>query len=274
MKKIAFACDGKNFSPGSIEFINWMQQQEPVLVTGVFFSSVNYEMLIATSIAGDAGAYLNYNAETAEEIASSVRTFETHCQKACMTYRVHQENKSWNPEDIRKETRFADLLVISAEKFCADINSNQPNSYMRQVLHNAECPIVLVPENFRVPERLLFAYDGRKESMFALKQFSYLFPGMSSTETDIVYMQEDQNDHIPDLSYLEEYAGCHFDNLNFMKQHFNPRKYFATWTAENDNIILISGAYSRTGISELLEKSFAEDVIRNHRFPVFIAHTV
>ena len=274
MKKIVFACDGKNFSNGAFEFIKWIREREPVLLTGVFFSSVNYQTLIATTIGGNAGAYLDYTEETEKEVADSLKLFENNCRKNNISYRVHHESPSWNPEEIRKETRFADLLVISAELFCSDINANQPNSYMRQVLHNAECPVVVTPEKFTPPGQVIFAYDGRKESMFALKQFCYVFPELTRLETNIVHMREDESDIIPDLDYAEEYTGCHFDNLNFQKQHFNPKKYFAACTSEEKNLMVVSGSFSRSGISAILDKSFAEDMIHDHRYPVFIAHTV
>jgi hypothetical protein len=171
-----------------------------------------------------------------------------------------------------KETRFADAVVISEELFCADYMSYQPNVYMKEVLHGAECPVVVIPEAFNIPERIVVAYDGRKESMVALKQFCCLFPELTELPAEFVYIKNEAGEELPDQGLLKEYVTAHFNSSGIAKLHFEPHKYFTAWAETKRNIMLIAGSYGRSSVSDLFHSSFAEQVIHEHKIPVFIAH--
>ena len=272
MKKIILACDGKNFPQSAFEFAKELQQKEPVLLTGAFLHAVNFEEFIPGVFAMSTGPVATFLEEEKTEHKKMIARFEALCQRNGIEYRVHEQSSNWNINDIVKETRFADMLLMSAELFCNDMNIEEPNGFMQQVLHKAECPVMLFPEAFKSFQKIVFAYDGKKESMFALKQFCNLFPQFSNIETKIVYTKEDDTDEMPDMIYIEEYAGSHFTNLDFEKLHFNGKKYFENWTRENNDSLVVSGSYSRSGLSTSLNKSFVEDIIHEHQVPLFIAH--
>lgn len=272
MKKIIFACDGKSFPKGAFELIKEMYKTEPALITGTFLHAINFEEFLPGAFSLSAGPSKEFFEEEQREFRSMVRQFEEQCQKNGLEYRVHEESMNWNIDNLVKETRFADLMVMSAELFCDDLNTRQPNSFMQQAIHKSECPVICVPESFLSIKKIVFAYDGKKESMFALKQFCNLFPQLSALPTKIVYAKDEASVEIPDLIYLEEYAGRHFKNLDIEKVPFNGKKYFESWAKDDNNTILVSGAFGRSGLSTAFKRSFVEDVIHQHLIPVFIAH--
>lgn len=272
MKKIIFACDGKNFPKGAFEFIKEMNETEPVLLTGAFLHALNFEEFLPGVFALYAGPAVEFLKEEQKNCKKMMTLFEESCQKSGIEYRVHEESMNWKIDDLSKETRFADMMVMSEELFCNDFNTSQPNSFMQQAIHRSECPVVCVPELYRTFKKVVFAYDGKKESMFALKQFCHLFPQLADSETKIVYAKADASDSIPDMVYLEEYAGRHFKNLAIEKLPFNSKKDFESWTRDEDDMLLVSGSYGRSGLSTSINKSFVEAVIHEHHIPVFIAH--
>ncbi len=273
MKKIIFACDGKYFPKGAFEFVKELQQSDPVLLIGAFLHAVNFEEYIPGIFSLYSSPVAAFLEEEKAEHQKNIDVFVELCQRNGIEYRVHEESKNWNINDLVKESRFADLMVMSEELFCSDINVSEPNGFMQQAIHKAECPVMLFPENYQSFRKILIAYDGKKESMFALKQFCSIFPQYSNMETTIVYSKEDMDDTIPDMLYIEEYAGRHFRNLTFEKLHFNGKEYFELWAKENDDSLFISGSYSRSGFSIAFNKSFVSDIIHEHRIPLFIAHT-
>jgi hypothetical protein len=91
--------------------------------------------------------------------------------------------------------------------------------------------------------------------------------------SDFIHIKNDGTDHIPSHDLLNEYTSAHFDSMFASKLHFDPKKYFATWVENKKNIMLISGAYSRSEFSNRVKKSFANQIIADHTCPVFIAHT-
>jgi hypothetical protein len=272
MKKIIIASDGNNFPKGAFEFIKRMQQTEPVLLIGAFLHAVNFEELIPGIFALSTGPAAKFLEEEKADFEKCISFFENACQRNGIEYRVHEESSNWNINDLAKETRFADLMVMSEELFCTGMNINEPNSFMKQAIHKSECPVMLFPENYKPFCKIVIAYDGKKESMFALKQFCNLLPGLTGMETKIVYSNPDNNEDIPDMAYIEEYAGRHFSDLNFEKLHIKGKEHFESWTKENNDSLIVSGSYGRSGFSVSLNKSFVEDIIHEHRLPLFIAH--
>src|SRR3954453_176025 len=114
MKKIVLACDGNNFSKEAFRFLNSSYEKEPFLLTGVFFHSINYGLLIPNTFASGAGPYLSYTEEENEAFQHGIDQFKTLCEKNNIDYRVHEESDHWRVADLIKETRFADLVIISA----------------------------------------------------------------------------------------------------------------------------------------------------------------
>jgi len=273
MKKIIFACDGNNFPKAAFEFVKELQKTEPLLLTGTFLQSIHFVEMLPGLFATFAGHTTAFMEEEKVEFKNTIHLFEEMCQRNGIEYRVHEDSNNWGMDDLLKETRFADLMVMSEELFCTNINMTEPNSFMQRAIHKSECPVMLFPEIYKPLKKIVFAYDGKKESLFALKQFCNLFPQYSHLETKIVYSKPGHDDELPDMMYIEEYAGRHFSNLQFEKLSFNGRKYFADWAKEENDILIISGAYGRSGLSTAINKSFVEKLIEEHHVPVFIAHT-
>jgi len=271
MKKIIFACDGKNFPKGAFKFIKELNETEPILLTGAFLHAINFDEFIPGVFAVYAGRALQYMEEERKEHRITMELFAELCQRNQIEYRLHEESANWNINDLVKETRFADMMVMSEELFCTELNMSEPNSFMQQAIHKSECPVVLIPEKYQPFKKIVIAYDGKRESMFAMKQFCQLFPQLTSQETKIIYNKENNTDEIPEMIYVEEYAARHFSNLNFEKLHIKG-KDIEPWTKQNNDILLVSGSYGRSTFSSSLNRSFVQDVIHEHRIPLFIAH--
>jgi len=116
------------------------------------------------------------------------------------------------------------------------------------------------------------AYDGSESSVYAIKQFAYLFPELCDNTTILVYAREKNGEEFPEEINIEELAARHFSDLTLLRLDADPRKYFSSWLMEHKKAILISGAFGRSEVSRLLRKSFVSDIISDHRLPVFIAH--
>ena len=148
---------------------------------------------------------------------------------------------------------------------------DQPNEYLKKVLRQTECPILLVPENYNLPNKLLLAYDGKPDSVFAIKQFTYLFPQLNNWETKLITL-EDEEEPLPHQELIEELAAKHFSNLTLEVVSSETAASFANWMAEQDDYLLVAGAYGRSELSNLFKKSFLAEVIEQHKTPIFVAH--
>lgn len=272
MKKIVFVCDVNNFSSGVFSFLESLHENEAFLLTGTFFHSVNFDVSMPTGLAFAPDPLLAFTDSDLEAVSDSIKKFEKKCRLNGIEYRVHEESDFFKLDDFVKETRFADLVVISQKLFFSHIEDDQPNSYMKQVLHASECPLLIIPEDYSPVTHLTLAYDGKKESMFAIKQFCYLFPNYTTLPTEVVYWVDKSDDEIPDVEYLEEFAARHFSNLNLKELFFDPKKYINDWSRKNRNSIFVSGSYKRSWLSSVLKKSFVDNMISQSSAIIFIAH--
>jgi nucleotide-binding universal stress UspA family protein len=273
MKKILIAFDGVNFSKGAFEFVRALNHESPVFVTGVFLPQVDYANVRGYGVGAGDHVFIplveNSNARLIEE---NIQTFGTLCEENRIEYAVHKDFYDLAMPQLKKETRFADLLVLGSESFYANFGVTEPNDSLKDAIHRAECPLLIVPENFRMPECNILTYDGTDSSVYALKQFACLFSAWSNNETMLVHVRKGGESTIPDEEYIQELASRHFPDLTIVKLPSDARKYFNTWVEQQKPSIVVSGAFGRSGFSQLFKKSFISEVIRDHKMPVFIAH--
>ncbi|MFI5153970.1 MAG: universal stress protein [Chitinophagales bacterium] len=271
MKKILFLCDGDNYPHGAFQFLKMMNAQEPIFLKGIFFNAIDYEQLITLSYLPLTAPYERMKTAEIQDVERSKEEFKKDCLHAGIKFLIHEKNEEWNRELLVKESRYSDCMVISEDLFMSQLLDTQPNFFMQELLHGSECPVAIIPEKFHEPDRLVFAFDGKKESIHALKQFTYLFPKYMDLPAQYVYVSEDEEE-FPDEELLKEFSRCHNNAAGFAKLTFDPKKYFATWLEYRKNAILVTGSYSRSSISNLMRSSFTDHVIREHACPIFVAH--
>jgi hypothetical protein len=272
-KQVLFVCAGKEFPQGAFNFLCSVQQQEPINVLGLFFNPIDIDAMVAVSQIAVQAPYDRIREREHEVMAAHKTFFRQQCDQHHIRCQVHAHDGQWDKDVLVAESRFADVLVLSGELFYADINLRQPNVYLREALYGAECPVMIIPENYKQCDHVFMAYDGSKESLFAIKQFCYLFPQLTDLPTEMLYVRHEPEDSIPDLDRLRQYTRQHFDAMGFSKLHFKASHYFATWIGEKKNVMLVTGSYGRSAVSYLAKHSFAEQVISEHRIPLFIAHS-
>ena len=273
MKKILLAFDGAHFSEGAFEFARKLNELSPVELTGVFLPQIDYSNLWSYS-SGMSGPLFIPLLEDIDVVTveKNINRFVFLCQLHGIDFKVHKDFSDFALPALKKETRFADLLILDGESFYKNVGIHEPNNYLQDALHDAECPVLIVPEKFDFPEKNILAYDGSESSVYAIKQFSYLFPEFTANNTVLVYARDDDETEFPDELFIEELCGRHFPDFTLFKLGINPQKYFALWSGEKKGALLVSGAYGRSSFSQVFKKSFVSDIIREHNLPVFIAH--
>ncbi|HEY1870650.1 MAG TPA: hypothetical protein VGG71_06295 [Chitinophagaceae bacterium] len=272
MKKILMLCDGDNFPSGATRFIRQMRDIEPIYVKGLFINPIDVLEMMPVGFIPIPGPYERLQEQEKLLVKKSQDQFIDAFENAGIKYEIHPHIGEWNRELFVKESRFADLVVISEELFCANSSEIQPNFYMIEALRSSESPVVVVPEKFKRIDHLAFAYDGGKECMFAIKQFTYLFPNLTDLPSEFVHIKNEATDEIPERSLLGEYTFSHFEAQHTSKLHFDPKKYLTAWLGTRKNVFLVSGSFSRSAVSNVFKKSFADHVIAEHSCPILIAH--
>ena len=270
MKKLLLVFDGNNFSPGIMDFACYANAAAPVCATGLFLPAVAHEELLYSFGGMPAGPiYINETVPgDPEKVRRNITLFGQRCSAHNIRYTVHQPDGKHIPDVIKEETRFADMLVIDGTTFNG---AEAQQDYAARVLHKSECPAVIVPGTFTGPQSLVFAYDGSEQSVYAMKQFSYLFPAYSALPALIVHFAHG-NTSMPQREQIKEWVGCHYGANVVTQLDIHKKEDIAGWLASNDAPFFVSGSYGRSALSELAHSSFSSWVISGDKFMSFIAH--
>lgn len=273
MKKVLIAFDGIHFSKSAFEFAKKLHEINPILITGIFLPQISYANVwsYGDGIGGPLFVPSLDDSET-EAIEKNIVAFEDLCKRNDIEYRVRKDFTDLALPELKKESRFADIMIIGSETFYENMGTGDPNTYLKDALHGIECPAIIVPNSFTFPLSNILAYDGSESSVFAIKQFIYLLPELVNNKTMLINIVSDEEKNIPDEAYIEELTARHFKDLTITKLEIDPKKHFATWMADRTSSILVSGAFGRSSFSNVFKKSFIADVIKQHKVPVFVSH--
>jgi len=273
MRKIILAFDGFHFPESTFRFAAQLNQFDPILLTGVFLPQSSYANLWAFPDGVGAPMFVPHLEESDEELVEkNIMKFEQLCRKEGIEYRVHKDFYDLAMPELKKESRFSDLMIISAQHFYEENGEDAPNHYLINALQEMECSVIVVPDEYEFPGVNIIAYDGSEASVFAIKQFAYLLPELCTNPTLLTYLHPDASEKIPFEPYIEELAARHFSDLTVSKIELDARKYFTTWISEKKSALVISGSFGRSSFSQMLKRSFLAEVIKQHLIPVFIGH--
>jgi len=273
MKKVLLAFDGSNFSEGAFEFARRMNKAEPIMLTGIFLPQVDYANLWSyADVNGGPFLVPLVESEDSEIVKKNVERFQKLCSDNKIESRVHKDFFDFALPELKRESRFSDLIILGSEVFYENLGKREPNEYLTDALSSVECPVVIVPEKFDYPYSNILAYDGSESSVFAIKQFAYLFPDLSRNNTMLITICKEDEKEIPDEYNIRELVSGLYSDLSILKLDVNRKKYFSTWISEKKSAILVSGAYGRSFFSLLFRRSFVSDVIGEHKLPVFVTH--
>jgi hypothetical protein len=271
MKRILVAFDGINYSAGVMQMLVRLHQHSSVQVTGAFIPQVDYEKLWSYSGDGAGGESVPLTGfDQEDQLRNNIEAFELTCRKWNIKYHLKKDYFGFTIPELQRETRFADLMILGGETFYRNEDTDL-NDYFKEALHHSECPTVVVPEKFNFPRSIILAYDGSASSVYAIKQFSYLFPELCSYPTVLVYAAENEAE-MPDHSEIALLINTHFPNLKMMKLDADPDNEFPEWLNARKRSLLVTGAFGRSLFSQVFKKSFVSKILEQHQIPVFIAH--
>jgi nucleotide-binding universal stress UspA family protein len=278
MKKIISAFDGLEFSESTLNYSLFMARQTHAHLVGVFlddlvYHSYGYRELVAQE-SGDIDKTVHqWNEKDQEKRNESVDLFEQACQQAGINFSVHRD-RNVALQELVHESIYADLLVINWNETFSHLKESTPTHFLRDLLSDVQCPVLLVPDTYHPIEKLALLYDGEPTSVYAVKMFSYLLPVFKQLDTEVVSIkQEDDTLHLPDNRLMKE----------FMKRHYPKAEYHIFKGAAEDQIIgylqrkkentlVVLGAYRRSRVSRWFKPSMADFLMKYARMPLFVAH--
>lgn len=271
MKKVLVPFEGDRYPQDLLDFAAILDPITPLSLTAAFVPETDYASLVgASGLAESIG--LPGAKEAAMTVNEHSRLLTGFCNERGIDLNVHMNERDFALPCLLKESRYADLLLLSAVHFFEAQQKDQPNAWMKEMLHRSECPVLLLPEKAALPGELILAYDGSAESVYALREFACLFPELTEVVATLVYVNEDPWAAIPNEAAIRELCDLHYQKFGALALRMPTADFFHTWMGKLNNPWIIMGSFGRSGLSEMLSRSFSTEVIRAHRVPVFMAH--
>jgi hypothetical protein len=278
MGKILIAIDAAGMEKNAIEFACYLGRLTRSKITGVFL-----ENMLATSdrVLQEAGGHdgrkqplgnriVNYE-NRKELIERNINLFRERCISEETICHVHR-NRGLPEKEVVMESRFADLLVIDPETSFTMSYRGAPTAFARYVLKNSECPVVIAPKSFNGVEEIVFAYDQSASSVFAMKQFTYLFPQLHNKKVTILQVSETGQWEDSDKYIFSEWLKDHYGDLHFEAIKGDTDTALLDYLLRRKDVFLVMGSYGRNNLSLVLKHSRARLLIATVNLPIFIAH--
>jgi len=272
MKKIVVPFEGNTYHGELLDFVKSLNTRSKVFLTATFIADIDFAQLWPPVAALEAKAWLPLPTDHEKVAARHARQVERFCETHSIGCRIHLDTAAPAVSSIRKETRYADLLLLSSRHFFDNLGERQPNAYMQKVLHDTECPVMLLPAEPTLPGSIVLAYDGTAGSVRAIRRFAQLFPELANIPTTLVFVDEKGKGAIPEHDLIRELGNVHFRNFRMLRLSMSTDKFYDTWIGMMTNPWLVAGAFGRSEWSRLLSHSFVNRLIKEHKVPLFLAH--
>lgn len=270
MRKILLAIDALNINFGAIDFACYVARLSKSKLTGLFLENSLYEEVEDAAYVSAGANELSYNQRQAIT-EQNIHLFKEACEKRYVVANVHRD-RGLPLNEIVEESRFADLLILEPGLTFRKKIVGAPSAFVRTVLTEAECPVIISPESFEGVNEIVFSYDGSKSAVFAIKQFTYLFPELCSKKTTLLEVDKNSEFTLHEKPKIIEWMKAHYTDVHIEMLTGTVEDELFKHLIEKKDLIVVMGAFGRNAVSAFFKESRATLIMRTTNLPIFIAH--
>ena len=273
MKKIIVAVDGLKYSTSAIKYAIKLATENDGHLVGIFLEDFTYHSFKMHEVM--ANSELTVCKKVLEERdeetrRQSVNRFINACSAAHLNFSVHHD-RNIALQDLIHESLFADLLIVDVTETLTHYTEKTPTHFLRDLLTQVHCPVLIVPPNYSQPKKVFLLYDGEPPSVNAIKSFSYVLPSLSALDTEVLTVRSHRdNNHLPDHRLFREYVKRHFPNLASLVLIGSPEEEVLIHLKEQRHAVVVLGAYTRGLFSRMIRNSMADALMRDLNVCLFI----
>ena len=278
MKKFLAVFDGYKMSKSTMEYAIQLSKIADAHLVGVFldefiYHSYNvYKVLKTSSAPYETMKELNEKDKKKRDAAAL--QFEKTCSKARVKFTIHRD-RNIALQELKHESMFADLIIINEYETFTKYKEEPPIRFMKELLADVQCPVLVVPAAFKTIDKIILLYDGRPSSLYAVKMFSYLFGNFQEIPVEVfsVKVQYMDNLRLPDNKLMREFIKQHFPKATFTISKGSVEEQITGYLRNhNESELVVLGAYRRSEISRWFKASMADILMKELDTPLFIAH--
>lgn len=277
MKKIIAAFDGLKFSESARDYAISLAKLTNAHLVGVFMEDSTYTSYKVYDLVVEEGnterKMKKFDEDDKNKRHEAIENFEKACHQPGLEYSIHRD-KMIAIRELKHESIYADLVVIDANETLTHYTEKIPTRFIRDLLSDAHCPVLIVPETYKPIEKIVLLYDGEPSSVYAIKMFSYLLPQLKKLETEVIAINPPNSTlHLPDNKLMKELMKRHFPGVKYTVIEGWPEHDIIRRVRElQANSLVVLGAYKRSTVSRWFSESMADILMKEVKLPLFIAH--
>ena len=278
MKKILLAMDDKNINMPALDFTCYLGRLTNSKVTGIFLENlVANEKPVLKTIYG--GKYLDWEVDTTSQeykkkeeiLEKNISFFKEACARRSVESSIHRD-RGVPAREVIHESRYADLMVIDGTTSFNKLYEGSPTEFVKEVMQDAECPVIIAPEHFENIDEIIFTYNGSRSSVFAIKQFTYLLPQLHDKKAVIVRVDKEGEWESINKYNFKEWLLHHYSSVEFEILKGETDDQLLQHLLRRKNSFIVMGAYGRGSVSRFFKHSKADLLIKTVTQPIFISH--
>jgi hypothetical protein len=276
--KILLGINAINLDMPSIDFACYLARLTRSKITGVFLENlVAEERLVLKSVQGvkypDWEIDENSEGHLAKKklIETNIGLFKAVCERSSVACNIHRDS-GVPAKELLIESRFADILVLDAATSFNKRYEGAPTDFVKDILKDAECPVIVAPESFDGIDEIILTYNGTQSSFFAIKQFTYLLPRLNDKKVTIIQVNQKGKWADDDIYNLEGWLRDHYSSISFEALKGDTDSELLGFLIRRKNVFIVMGAYGRASVSQFFKHSRADILIKTLSQPIFISH--
>jgi len=277
MKKIIAAFDGLKYSESTRDYSIYLAKQTSTHLVGVFMDDPTYtsykiyELIQKEGVSED--RLKKFEAKDKDTRNRAAENFEKFCQQAGLEYKLHHDRKI-AIQELKHESIYTDILIIDAKETLKHYVEKLPTRFIRDLLSDTQCPVLLVPPKYKPIQKIILLYDGEPSSVHAIKMFSYLLPQLKHLETEVISVNPVNTTlHMPDNKLMKEFMKRHYPNAKYtVMKGLAEDEIVKHLKQQEENVLVVLGAYRRGTVSRWFRESMADILMKELKLPLFIAH--
>jgi hypothetical protein len=277
MEKILLALDSRKLNSNAIRFACYLTRLTNSKLTGIFLENLELqEEFTINETEGTATLFesISIGGMTEDDnkiIEENMKQFQLITEEEEVDAFINLEIGI--PEiDLINKTRYADLLVMDANSSFSTMDERAPTSFVKDILQEAECPVVIAPENVNRIDNIVFCYNGNKSSVFAMKQFNYLFPELSTKSAKVIYLGPDQEPSAEEVQDVTDWLRYHYIDVEFVNMDGDATEALFDYMLQKKNDFIVMGSYGKGMLASFFKNDQENETARTTSLPIFVAH--
>lgn len=206
-------------------------------------------------------------------ITEVISQFEETARDTSIKYEIFNDFRL-TAHEVVKQSTYADMIILSYRVFYNYITKKPDTSILYQILKGSKCPVLILPEGTKKIDNIIFTYDNKESSVFAIRAFSNMFSGNTRDKiVSILSVMPNVDEEIKNEKLLLNLVKQHYSNVGIqLLEGDNISREISNFAKNVQNPLVVMGAYGRSHISNLLLPSVAQYLLKRSNLPLFIAH--